>query len=80
MIRSRDCAAAQAVLTGAGFSAEFMPNDIIAVTDEVALERSDDIATRLVKASQPPTVLDIEQEELEHYFLRLVGIAKENPL
>jgi ABC-2 type transport system ATP-binding protein len=80
VIRSRDCAAAQAVLTGAGFSAELMPNDIIAVKDEVALERPDDIATRLVKAGHPPTMLNIEQEGLEQYFLRLVGVAQENTL
>ncbi len=78
LIRTRDCAAAQAVLAGAGFSVELMPNDIIAVTDEVALDRPDEIATRLVKAGQPPTMLNIEQEDLEHYFLRLVGMAKEN--
>ncbi len=74
MIRARDGAAARAVLAGAGFSAEITPNNIIAVKDEVALERPDEIATQLVKAGHPPTMLTIEQEELEHYFLRLVGL------
>ncbi len=77
MLRARDVAAAQAVLTGAGFSAELLPEDIIAIPDEVALERPDDIATRLVKAGHAPTMLNVEQEELEHYFLRLVGMAEE---
>jgi ABC-2 type transport system ATP-binding protein len=78
MIRARDCAAAHAVLAGAGFSAELLPNDIIAVKDAAALERPDDIATRLVHAGHAPTMLNIEQEDLEHYFLRLVGMGEEN--
>ena len=45
--------------------------------DEAALERPDDIAARLVNAGQAPTMLNVEQEELERYFLRLVGLAAE---
>ena len=36
------------------------------------------IATRLVNAGHPPTLLEVEQEDLEHYFLRLVGLEGEN--
>lgn len=78
MIRTRDCRTAHMVLVGAGFSAELRANDIIEVKDDVALERPDDIATRLVNAGHAPTMLNIEQEDLEHYFLRLVGMDEEN--
>jgi ABC-2 type transport system ATP-binding protein len=74
VIRTRDCEAAHAILVGAGFSAKLMPNNIIEVKDGIALERPDAIATRLVNAGHAPTMLNIEQEDLEHYFLRLVGI------
>jgi ABC-2 type transport system ATP-binding protein len=77
VIRTRDCEAAHAVLVGAGLSAKLMPNTI-EVKDDIALERPDDIATRLVKAGHAPTMLNIEQEDLENYFLRLVGLNKEN--
>jgi ABC-2 type transport system ATP-binding protein len=77
MIRTRDQAAAQAILAGAGFTADLTPDDKIAVTDEVALDRPDEIATRLVQAGHAPTMLNIEQEDLEHYFLRLVGLPEE---
>lgn len=73
-IRTRDCEAARAVLVGAGFSAELMPGNIIEVKDNAALKHPDDIATQLVKAGYAPMMLNIEQEDLEHYFLRLVGI------
>jgi ABC-2 type transport system ATP-binding protein len=80
VIRTRDCEAAHAVLVGAELSAKLMPNNIIEVQDDVAFERPDAIATRLVNAGHPPMMLNIEQEDLEHYFLRLVGINnKENP-
>jgi len=78
MIRTRDGKAAQAVLSGAGFGAEFLPNDLIAVRDKTALERPDEIATRLVHAGHAPTMLNVEQEDLEHYFLRLVGMAEKD--
>ena len=77
VIRTRDCQAAQAVLADAGVAAELQPNDIIEAVDAAALDRPDDIATCLVNAGHPPLMLNIEQEDLEHYFLRLVGLAEE---
>lgn len=78
VIQTRDCEAAQSVLVNAGFLAKLMPDDLIEVTDDVALARPDEVATRLVGAGQAPTMLNIEQEDLEHYFLRLVGMDEEN--
>jgi ABC-2 type transport system ATP-binding protein len=48
------------------------------VKDNVPIERPDDIATRLVNAGHAPTMLNVEQEDLEHYFLRLVGMDEGN--
>ena len=47
----------------AGFSAKLIPNDIIEVKDEAAIERPNDIATRLVKARHTPTRPNVEQED-----------------
>ncbi len=74
IIRARDCDAARAVLVSAGFSAIATIDNKIEVKDDAAIERPDDIATRLVNAGYAPTMLNVEQEDLEHYFLRLVGI------
>jgi len=74
VIRTRDCEAARSVLLGAGFSAEITSHGAIEVKDNAAIERPDDIATRLVNAGHAPTMLNVEQEDLEHYFLRLVGM------
>jgi ABC-2 type transport system ATP-binding protein len=75
VVRTRDCQAARSVLLGAGFSAEITSEGIIEMKDNAAIERPDDIATRLVNAGYPPTMLNVEEEDLEHYFLRLVGMA-----
>jgi ABC-2 type transport system ATP-binding protein len=78
LVRARDIQAAQAVLGSAGFAAEITSAGIVEVNDAEAVERPDDIATLLVNAGHPPTMLDVEQEDLEHYFLRLVGLEGEN--
>jgi ABC-2 type transport system ATP-binding protein len=74
VIRVRDCAAAQAALVDAGFSADITSDGAIEVKDRAAIERPDDIATRLVHAGYAPTRLDVEEEDLEDYFLRLVSM------
>lgn len=79
VIRARDNLAACAVLTSTGFSAELVANDSIQVSDEPAIQRPDEIAARLVHAGHPPTMLNVEQEDLERYFLRLVGMDQESP-
>lgn len=73
VIRARDAQAALSVLLGAGFSAVTSLDGAIEVRDAAALERPDDVATRLVHAGHAPTTLKLEEEDLEHYFLRLIG-------
>ena len=74
VVRTRDCQAARSVLLSAGFSAAITSDGAIEVKDNAAIERPDDVATRLVNAGHAPTMLAVEQEDLEHYFLRLVGM------
>ena len=78
LVRARDIQAARAVLDNAGFAVENTSNGIIELKEAGAVERPDDIATQLVNAGHPPTMLDVEQEDLEHYFLRLVGLEGVN--
>jgi ABC-2 type transport system ATP-binding protein len=76
-VRTRDNAQALAALQKAGFAAALTRDSSIEVTGEVALEKPDEIATLLVHAGCAPTMLNIEQEDLEHYFLKLVGMQEE---
>jgi ABC-2 type transport system ATP-binding protein len=74
-VSARDPAAALLALEAAGFAAEPAGDRTFVVRDERAVERPDDVATVLVGAGCPPTHLVVDREDLETYFLRLVGAA-----
>ncbi len=86
VVSARDGTAARRVLEAAGFTVA--PADGIApggvdpdgsaalvVRDDRAVHHPDEVATLLVVAGCPPTRLAVEREDLETYFLRLVGAA-----
>jgi ABC-2 type transport system ATP-binding protein len=73
VIRARDNRSAHAVLLRGGFPAAITQDDTVEVLGDAAIEHPDDVAARLVNAGCAPTMLKVEQEDLEHYFLRLVG-------
>jgi ABC-2 type transport system ATP-binding protein len=76
VLRARDSQAALDVLLAAGFSAEMAADEVIEVKDPTACEQPEEIAVRLVQAGCPPAMLVVEQEDLEQYFLRLVGMEE----
>ena len=70
---ARDRVAAWFALRAAGYEAEPAGDDGLVVGDERAVRRPDDVAALLVAAGCPPTRLAVAGEDLETYFLRLVG-------
>lgn len=73
VVKTRDDCAARVVLQNAGLSILANSRGTLELEDTGAIERPDEIATRLVNAGLAPTMLNIEEEDLEHYFLRMVG-------
>jgi ABC-2 type transport system ATP-binding protein len=73
LVQARDLEAAQRVLSRAGHPGEILPGGILELDQTTAIEHPDEIAGLLVRAGTPPTQLLVEEEELEQYFLRLVG-------
>ena len=73
LIRARDIGNAQRVLAAAGHPGEILPDGVLVLDQTTAIEHPESIATLLVQAGTPPTQLLVEEEELEPYFLRLVG-------
>jgi ABC-2 type transport system ATP-binding protein len=71
----RDVESAHRTLIAAGQPAEILQDGTIQLKNASAIERPDDINCLLVDAGTPPTQLMVEEEELEQYFLRLVGMA-----
>jgi ABC-2 type transport system ATP-binding protein len=75
VVDARDRSAARSILIAAGLSIEEDPGGGLRLTDERATLHPDDIARLLVHGNAAPTRLLVEHEDLETYFLRLVGAA-----
>jgi ABC-2 type transport system ATP-binding protein len=84
LVRTRDAGAALGALAAACYAAgpanpgspTLAAEDPLALVDAQSVQRPDDVARLLVQAGTPPTELVVEEEELEHYFLRLVGVNR----
>jgi ABC-2 type transport system ATP-binding protein len=74
LLRARDVESAHRALIAAGQPAEILQDGTIELRTASSVERPDDINCLLVKAGTSPTQLMVEEEELEQYFLRLVGM------
>jgi ABC-type multidrug transport system ATPase subunit len=66
-------------LLAAGQSAKILPDGAIELSDPDAIERPEVINCLLVDSGTPPMQLMVEEEGLEQYFLRLVGVEKGLP-
>jgi len=76
LLRVRDVEAANRALVAAGQPAEILQDGTIQFKNAASVEHPDDINCLLVKAGSPPTRLMVEEEDLEQYFLRLVGLNR----
>lgn len=74
LLCTRDPQAAYAALVAAGHTVATGENGSLELIDSAAIERPDEIARLLVAAETPPMRLLVEEEDLEQYFLRLIGL------
>jgi ABC-2 type transport system ATP-binding protein len=74
LLKTSELQTSQQVLTKAGYSAEVLVEGQLELKQPRAVEHPDEINSLLVKSGNVPTQLMVEEEELEHYFLRLVGM------
>jgi len=75
LLRARDTAAAGRTLSSNGLSPVVLPDGAIALTDVSSVDRPEEVNRLLVAAGVAPTELRVEEEELEDYFLRLLGMT-----
>lgn len=73
LVQTMDIDLARTVLSRAGYPGLIRPDRTLELDRPAAIEHPEKIANLLVKAGAPPTKLLVEEEELEPYFLRLVG-------
>jgi ABC-2 type transport system ATP-binding protein len=75
LVRARDPEAAHQALVSAGQPAVVLQDGTLELRDASSVERPDVVNRLLVEAGAPPTQLVIEEEDLEQYFLRLIGAS-----
>lgn len=66
--------AAHKILMEKGFYVHIADDGKLEISDEKVLEDPGMIATILVQNGVPPTLLKVEEEDLESYFLRIIGM------
>lgn len=74
ILKTRDNQAACATLLSAGHEVLNTHNGKLELNGLAAITSPDQIATLLVQAGIPLLELMVEEEDLEHYFLRLIGL------
>ena len=74
LLRVREVESARQVLLEAGLPAEILPDGAIALHHAASVAHPDEVNRLLVDAGSTPTQLVVEEEDLEQYFLRLVGM------
>lgn len=74
LIGANDPEMASSILKKKGYNPEKTKNHLIEIKDESAIAKPDTVATLLVNAGCPPTLLKVEEEDLESYFLKTIGI------
>lgn len=73
LIGVRDEKRGVSILSEKGISAKISDDRLIEITDENAITDSEKINVMFVQAGCPPSMIRIEEEDLESYFLRVIG-------
>jgi ABC-2 type transport system ATP-binding protein len=74
LINTHNQNAAKVRLIKDGHRVNLSDAGILEITSERAINQPEEIATVLVNAGLPPTLLKVEEEDLESYFLRTIGM------
>ena len=72
LVKARNTEEAYKIILGKGYKNSELKESTIHINDNEAIEKPDEIASFLVNAGYPPTLLQIEEENLESYFLRTI--------
>jgi len=74
LLNSINNKSAIALLIKNNYSVKFNEDGILEIKSESACKNPEDVATLLVNAGLPPTLLKVEEEDLESYFLRTISM------
>ena len=72
IVNARNKEAARSQLINEGYLVNLSKEEVLEITGEKAVDHPENIASILVHAGFPPTLLKVEEEDLESYFLRTI--------
>lgn len=72
VVGAADSRTACSVLEGRGYSVSLSETGLLELDGDEAIRHPETIATLLVNAGAPPSMLKVEEEDLESYFLRTI--------
>jgi ABC-2 type transport system ATP-binding protein len=75
-LRTRDPAGTAELLRKYGYNSQLNEKGILEVTGKDAIENPEKIAVILVNTGIPPSLLKVEEEDLESFFLRVIHMKK----
>jgi len=73
VIKTRNNDHALKILTESGYVATISKEGFIEIADSEIINQAEKIAVLLVNHKQPPVILNVKEEDLESYFLRIIG-------
>ena len=73
LVKTLDAEGARTALAGGGYAPGVSGNGDIALEDARAVDHPETVSNLLARAGYPPTMLRVEEEDLESYFLRVIG-------
>jgi ABC-2 type transport system ATP-binding protein len=74
-VNTHNNSSAESKIAEKGFAVTISEGGFLEITTDKAITNPDIIATLLVQAGYPPTMLKVEEEDLESYFLRTISLA-----
>jgi ABC-2 type transport system ATP-binding protein len=74
LVNANDVEKANSILSEKGYEVKINAEALLEIINTEAISNPDTIATLMVNAGCPPTLLKVEEEDLESYFLRTIGM------
>lgn len=73
IVKTRDRKNTVSFLNSLGYMVRENEEEAMEIIDREAIKKPDELVSKLVHANYPPTMIFVEEEDLEAYFLRVVG-------
>ncbi|HEY9167844.1 MAG TPA: ABC transporter ATP-binding protein [Candidatus Kryptonia bacterium] len=73
LVSTRDNPKANSLMKKRGLAASVLGDGMLSLEDQKAIANPENVASLLVNGGCPPVMLRVEEEDLESYFLRVIG-------